>query len=134
MKTVLKLIVFAVCIGLFAGCEKDDDLLTNDADLKKATIVNPSRFFANFVPAVTKFVNLRCVKMNFAKAHLDRQQSETCEFKVFKGFKHARNSHAGFREMSVFRETFPFQIRHGLIRTLVEKKRAVHAFAFDGIG
>lgn len=40
MKTILKLIVFTVCIGLFASCEKDEDLLTNDVDLKKATIVN----------------------------------------------------------------------------------------------
>lgn len=40
MKTILRLIVFAICIAMFAGCEKDEDFLTNDVDLKKATIVN----------------------------------------------------------------------------------------------
>ncbi|WP_320112953.1 alpha/beta hydrolase [Draconibacterium orientale] len=40
MKAILKLILVAVCISLFTGCEKDDDFLLNDAELKKATIVN----------------------------------------------------------------------------------------------
>ena len=40
MKTLFKLMLFVVCIGLLASCEKEDDLLINSADLKKATIVN----------------------------------------------------------------------------------------------
>lgn len=39
MKTLLKLLLFVVCIGLFAGCEKED-LKVDNADLKKANIVN----------------------------------------------------------------------------------------------
>ncbi|MCW3804072.1 alpha/beta hydrolase [Plebeiibacterium marinum] len=40
MKNLLKLLFFTACIGLFTGCEKQDEIVAPDALLKKTTIVN----------------------------------------------------------------------------------------------
>jgi pimeloyl-ACP methyl ester carboxylesterase len=40
MKRIFKLLFFIACIGLLTSCEKQDKIITQDALLKKATIVN----------------------------------------------------------------------------------------------